>query len=143
MTLADLMPVRIGFRAQQARTARQARKHRAIDEIARQRTLRAGADLLIKGLRLQLDEQAAEHAETVARIDQRHGEIVRGLEQQIADLERRLNTGVLAEHVVTRTQELDPEEVRRFCVQPVPLHQSPLANPVHVPSWAVHAEGVR
>jgi hypothetical protein len=142
VTLADLMPVRIGFRAQPARTPRQARKHRAIDEIDRQRTLRAGADLLIKGLRLQLQDQEAAHAEVVARIDARHAEVVQGLERQIAELERRLNTRVLAEHVVAKTQELDPEEVRRACT-PIPLHQSPLANPAHVPAWAVHAEEVR
>jgi hypothetical protein len=112
-------------------------QHRAIDEIARQQTLRAGADLLIKGLRLQLDERDAQHAEVIARIDARHAEVVEGLEAQIAELERRLAVGVLAESVVAKTQELSVEEIRKHCV--MPLHQAPFAtvNPGRVtPSTA-------
>lgn len=132
MTLADLMPVRIGFFARPSKPSRPARRHRAADEVERQLAMRAGADLLIKGLRLQLAEQETLHAEVVARIDERHAEVVEGLEQQIAELERRLNVGVLAESVVTKTQELSLEEIRQHCV--IPLHQAPFATTG--PEWA-------
>lgn len=147
MSLVSLLPVRFSLFDRPARVARKPRhpQHRAIDEVGRQKTLRAGADLLIKGLRLQLDEQAAKHAEVIARIDERHGETVRGLEEQIAELQRRLNIGVLAESVVTRTQELSLEEIRKHCTTPVmPLHQAAdagLLGPVTNPG-AVHTEGV-
>jgi hypothetical protein len=124
MSLADLLPVRLGlFDRRVPRT-----RHRAIDEVDRQLALRAGADLLIKGLRVQLDDQAREHEETVARIDARHAETVRGLEQQIADLQHRLDVGVKAEHVIAQTQEIPADEVRRMCAKPVPLHHSPQAG---------------
>ncbi len=96
MSLIDRLPTR---------RPRQAPQHRAIDKVERLEALLAGARMLIKGLRLQLDDQAREHADAVARIDARNAETVRGLEQQIASLERRLNIGVRAEHVVTKTQE--------------------------------------
>ncbi|MFD7465059.1 hypothetical protein [Streptomyces tendae] len=134
MSFADLMPVRIGILNRPARKQR----HRAIDEVDRQRALRYGADLLIKGLHLQLADQEAEHAEIIARIDERHAEIVEGLEQQIADLERRLAVGALAESAAARTQELSIAEIRQHCVKPVPLHQAPFAtvDPAHIPTWA-------
>lgn len=131
MSFADLLPARIG---RLDRTLRPARKHRAPDEIERQKMLRAGAELLIKGLRLQLEDQERQHAEVIARIDARHAEIVEGLERQVAELERRLQIGVLAESAAATTQEIPIEEIRRHCV--MPLHESPLANPAHVPAWA-------
>ncbi|MET9190727.1 hypothetical protein ABZX63_36495 [Streptomyces tendae] len=134
MSFADLLPVRIGLLDRPRK-----QRHRAIDEVDRQRALRVGADLLIRGLRLQLADQEAEHAEIIARIDERHAEIVEGLEQQIADLERRLAVGVLAESAAARTQELSIAEIRRHCVKPVPLHQAPFAttDPGRVPpTWA-------
>src|SRR5690606_33817520 len=100
------------------RTLRPARKHRAPDEIERQKMLRAGAELLIKGLRLQLEDQERQHAEVIARIDARHAEIVEGLERQVAELERRLQIGVLAESAAATTQEIPIEEIRRHCVMP-------------------------
>lgn len=121
MSIADLLPVRISFFD---RTPRKP-KHRAIDEVERLNLHKVWADLLIKSLRVQLDDLAHEHAETIARIDERHSEIVRGLEGQIADLERRLDVRVLAESVVTRTQELSLDEIRQHCV--MPLSQSPMA----------------
>lgn len=116
-------------------TRRLRTRHRAIDEVERQQALRAGADLLIKGLRLQLEEQEAQHAAIVRRIDERHGEIVRGLERQLAELARRLELRSLTETVVTKTQELSLDEIRKHCV--MPLHQSPQArrSPGHVPAW--------
>ena len=137
MTFADLLPVRFGFLDRSARPGQTARKHRAIDEVERQRILRAGADLLIKGLRLQLEEQAGKHADAIARIDARHAETVRGLEQQVADLERRLRVACQANAAADQTQEIDPEIVRRICVQP--LYEAPFAttDPGRIrPSWA-------
>ena len=143
MSIASLLPVRIGLFD---RTARKPKwpQHRAVDEVERQKAMRSGADLLIRGLRLQLDEQEAKHAEVIARIDARHGEIVRGLEQQIADLERRLNVGVLAEAAAAKTQEIDVRSLReRFASGPVrALHSSPQARAgaTHVPGWVKDAQ---
>lgn len=136
MALADLMPIRIGALRRQPR----APKHRAIDEVERLQHQMGGARLLIKGLHLQLDDLHRKHAETIARIDELHGETVRGLEAQLAELERRLHVGVLAEHVVAKTQELSLDEIRKHCVKP--LHQAPFAtvDPGRVPSWAVTDE---
>lgn len=88
MTLTAYLP-RLGLFERLVRKPRHP-QHRAVDEVERQQILRAGADLLIKTLRIQLDDAEARHAEVVARIDERHGEIVRGLEEQVAELERRL-----------------------------------------------------
>lgn len=111
MSIAGLLPIRIGLMDWAARKPKRTR-HRAVDEVARQKAMRSGADLLIMGLRLQLQDQEAKHAEVIARIDERHGETVRGLEQQIADLERRLNVGVLAEAAAAKTQEIDVRSLR-------------------------------
>jgi hypothetical protein len=122
MTLTDLLPVRIAWRD------RPTGKHRESDAIDLLQCKLAGARLLIKGLRLQLEDAEDRHAETIARIDERHDEVVRGLEQQIAELERRLNVGVLAETALTKTQPIP-------VITPVmPLHQSPQAKTA--PSWA-------
>lgn len=77
---------------------------------------------------------AAEKAltETVARIDKRHGEVVEDLEQQLAALHRRLDIACKAETAVTKTQPIP------IITPVVPLHQSPLANPAHVPATALH-----
>ena len=112
------------------RRPRTAPRHRAIDKVERLEVLLDGARMLIKGLRIQLEDQAAEHADAIARIDKRHAETVRGLEQQIAGLEHRLSVGVLAEHVVAKTQEIDVRSLReRFADGPIrSLHHSPQAG---------------
>ncbi|WP_432139738.1 hypothetical protein [Streptomyces sp. bgisy154] len=122
MTLASLLPVHLG-------TLRPARhpKHRALDEVDRQKALRAGADLLIKALRSQLDDQQREHEETVQRIDARHAETVEGLEQRIADLEHRLAIACQASAAADQTQEIPAEVVQRMCT-PVPLYRAPFAT---------------
>ncbi|MFR9796576.1 hypothetical protein ACL02U_11830 [Streptomyces sp. MS06] len=102
MTLTEYLP-RLGALDRRPKLAR---KHRAADEIERQRVLRAGAELLIKGLQQQLADQAADHAATVSRIDARHAATVRELERQVAELQRRLRVGALAEAAAARTQEL-------------------------------------
>lgn len=133
MSLTDMLPIRLGFLD---RTPRRP-KHSAPAEVERLRGLLDGAHKLIAGLQLQLLDLEMQRDEVIARIDERHGEIVRGLENQIADLERRLDVRVLAESVVTKTQELDLEEIRQHCV--IPLHQAPFAttDPGRVrPSWA-------
>jgi hypothetical protein len=122
VSFTDLLPIRIGFLD---RTPRRP-KHSAPAEVDRLRGLLDGAHALIKGLHLQMTDLEKQHAEVVARIDERHGEIVRGLENQIADLERRLDVRVLAESVVTKTQELSLEEIRKHCV--IPLHEAPFAT---------------
>ena len=122
MSLTDMLPIRLGFLD---RTPRRP-KHSAPAEVDRLRGLLDGAHQLIAGLQMRLADLEMEHAEVVARIDDRHGEIVRGLENQIADLERRLDVRVLAESVVTKTQELSLEEIRKHCV--IPLHEAPFAT---------------
>jgi hypothetical protein len=137
VSLTDYLPRLSPF----DRTARKPKRtrHRAVDEVARQKALRTGADLLIKGLHLQLNEQAAKHAEVIARIDARHGEIVRGLEQQLAELKWRLGIACQASAAADQTQEIPAEVVRQLCVQPVPLHQAPFAStsPGQVPAEEV------
>lgn len=131
MTLTDLLPVRIGLRDKPTG------KRRQDDAVDLLQCKLAGARMLIKGLRLQLDDQAHEHAETIARIEARHGETVRGLENELAEARRRTDIASRAETAVTKTQELSLDEIRQHCV--LPLHQSPMAvtDPGRVPpSWA-------
>jgi hypothetical protein len=120
VNVASLLPIRLGL------FDKPTGKRRQDDTVDLLQCKLTGARMLIKGLRLQLDDQAHEHAETIARIEDRHGETVRGLEQQIADLEERLKVGVLAESVVTKTQELSLDEIQRHCV--MPLHQARTAG---------------
>lgn len=58
-------------------------------------------------------------------------------DQQIEDLERKVDIGIKAEAAAARTQEIP-------VITPVPLHRAPMAatSPVHVPAWAVADEGV-
>jgi predicted nucleic acid-binding Zn-ribbon protein len=85
----------------------------------------------------QLDEAGIElsgaredHADTVARTDARHAEIVAEMQQQIDDLTRRLNVGVLAGAAASETQEIDARELQdRFADgSVVSLHHSPQAD---------------
>jgi phage host-nuclease inhibitor protein Gam len=116
-------PVRLGV----LRPARHP-QHRAIDEVERQKALRTGADLLIKTLYVQLDDLEQEHAETIARIDERHAETVAELRREIADLRRRLAIACQATAAADQTQEIPAEVVRRITAAPVPLHQAPFAT---------------
>lgn len=88
-------------------------------------------------LQEQLDEAGidlsgarVDHAQTVARIDARHTEIVAEMQQHIDDLTRRLEIGVLAEAAASKTQEIDARELQaRFAEGPVvSLHHSPQAD---------------
>jgi hypothetical protein len=115
VTLTDLLPVRLGWRE------RPVRKHRAADEVDLLRHRLDGARLLIKGLQVQLNDKDREHEETVARIDERHGEVVRGLEDQIADLERRLQIRTFAEAAAAQTQPIP------VISRVMPLHEAPFA----------------
>ncbi|MFF1684651.1 hypothetical protein [Streptomyces sp. NPDC058254] len=74
-------------------------------------------------LAAELDETRTD-AQRAAEDDARQ---IRDLRRQVADLTRKLDVGVKAEHVIAKTQELDTDEIRRQCVKPVPLHQSPMA----------------
>ena len=79
---------------------------------------------------IELSGARVDHAETVARIDARHAEIVAEMQQQINDLERRLEVGVLAEAAASKTQEIDARELQaRFTEGPVvSLQHSPQAD---------------
>ncbi|MGW2048650.1 hypothetical protein ACWCPF_26215 [Streptomyces sp. NPDC001858] len=63
MTLAELMPVRLAMFARPARS-----RHRAVDEVDRQKALRIGSDLRIKALGVQLADAEAIRAWTAAQL---------------------------------------------------------------------------
>ncbi|WP_369167851.1 hypothetical protein AB5J49_08215 [Streptomyces sp. R28] len=63
-TLTDLLPVRLGIFD---RSPRPARKHRAPDEIDRLRHKLAGAELLMAGYRIQLDDKDRALDDTAAK----------------------------------------------------------------------------
>lgn len=109
--------------------------------IARLRAERAEAIQVAQGLQAQLDDKDREHAETVARIDEQHGDTVRDLEARLADMERRLDVGVLAEAAAATTQETDVRSLReRFESGPVVRYGVPpwtaITNPGCAPSQA-------
>jgi ATP-dependent helicase YprA (DUF1998 family) len=79
-TLTDLLPVRIGLGD---RTHRPARKHRAVDEVTRLRSLLDGANTLIRGLQLQVAERDTALAETAAHQAEAEELVV----QQMADID--------------------------------------------------------
>lgn len=84
----------------------------------------------IDELKVQRNQLAAELDETrtdAQRAAEDDARQIRDLRRQVADLTRKLDVGVKAEHVIAKTQELDTDEIRRQCVKPVPLHQSPMA----------------
>lgn len=113
----SLLPIRISH----FKRGRPTGKRREDDAVDLLQCKLIGAQLLIKGLRLQLDDQDRTHAEAVRRIDERHGETVRGLENQIAELTRRLEIRTFAEAAAAKTQPIQ-------VITPVlPLHQSPMA----------------
>jgi hypothetical protein len=128
--ISDLLPGRLTW------WERPTGKHREDDTVDLLQCKLTGARLLIKGLRLQLDDKDREHEETVARLDERYGATIRQLKTELADARSRLEVRNWADSVVTTTQEIPVEEVQRHCT-PVPLHQSPMArHPAHVPAWA-------
>lgn len=150
MSLTDLLP---------GRREKPRRKHRADDRIAELEAQHAAelAELRAENVKLW-DRQAAadDHfallAEDVTVTNeaweqeqqrrllaekalQQAEDVIRLRDRRIADLERRVDVGVKAEHVIAKTQELSAEEIRRHCT-PRPLWESPLANPAHTPAWA-------
>jgi chromosome segregation ATPase len=129
---------------------RKARKHRGKSGLQLQKEL-AAAERRVAALTAGIDQISAERNEANKRAEQaaidlgtarkeirQLEETVRLRDQQITDLQRKVDIGVKAEHVVTRTQELSVEEIRRHCIKPVPLHEAPFAttDPAHVPAWA-------
>ena len=131
MTLTTYLP-RLGLLDRVTRKP----KHRASDEVERLRHRLAGADLLLAGYRVQLDDKDREHAETIARIDERHAETVRGLEQQVRDLQWRLDIACKAETAVAKTQELDVSGLDNFADSVRTLAQAhcigPVLDPGHI-----------
>jgi hypothetical protein len=77
VSIANLLPVRIGL------LDRPARKHRAVDEVTRLRSLLDGAHALIRGLQLQVEERDTALAKTAARQLESEEVIV----QQLVNLE--------------------------------------------------------
>jgi chromosome segregation ATPase len=133
---------------------RKQRKHRLKDDYRRAkqrvRELEESVDAGIKKigrLTAAYDQLAAERNQladqfdqaqidlTVAREELRQAEeTIRLRDREIADLERRVDIGVKAEHAVTQTQEIPIVQAPQHRV--VPLHESPLADPAHIPAWA-------
>lgn len=94
-------------------------------------------DVVTTNAALEQERQRRELAETELAQAEAAVEL---RDQTIADLERRLAVGALAESAAARTQEMPIAEIRQHCVTPVPLHQAPFAtaNPGRVPAWARH-----
>lgn len=140
MTITNLIPALRGNGA-----------HRAVDEVERLReentTLlnqQAAASeffetqaKLITDLERDVRTLKAD-AEQAKRTIGQLEEVIRLRDRQIDDLNRRVEVGVNAEHIIAKTQAMDTAEIREACAKPVPLHQSPLAtatSPVNVPTW--------
>ncbi|MGW7726290.1 hypothetical protein ACWGJ6_23510 [Streptomyces canus] len=115
-------------------------RHRGKSGLQLQREL-AAAERKIASLTAGIDQISAERNDSEKRADDAQlalntaGEEIRQLEEavelrdrRIADLERKVDVGVKAEHIVAKTQEIDPEQVRQMCARPVPLHQAPFAS---------------
>jgi cell division protein FtsB len=93
MTLGELLPIRLGMLARAPRT-----RHRAVDEVDRQKALRVGADLRIKALVVQLDDLERKLAATATRQAEAEELVV----QQQADIdELTAERDALAEEVAT------------------------------------------
>ena len=141
-----------------SRRERPVRKHRALDRIAvleqELRELRAklaGADdffmiqeQYVRDLETEnreLKEQLAGKQDALTAIGKDRDaleRIVRDLEGQLADAERRLDIRTWAEAAAAKTQELS-------IIQVVPLHDAPFAttSPGRVrPSWAKDEEAI-
>ncbi|MGW0626487.1 hypothetical protein [Streptomyces sp. NPDC002758] len=123
MSITDLIP---GLKGTGSR--------RAVDKLAELRdenrrlltiTHRAGDDIALLQRDLADEQQRREIAEkALAQAE----ETVRLRDQRIADLQRKVDVGVKAEHVIAKTQELDCRSLReRFADGPVvSLHHSPM-----------------
>lgn len=150
MSIATRLPIRIGLFDRADRQPKPARKHRAVDkvdeleqELAQLRRSVMWANLLIKTQRGQLNDAdlkldaATERADIAANQLAQAEEAIRLRDRTIAELQRRLDVGVKAEHVVAATQELDCRDLReRFADGPVrALNHSPMAavtDPGHI-----------
>lgn len=80
MTLGELLPVRLGMLTRAPRS-----RHRAIDEIDRQKALRLGADMRIKALGVQLEDAEAIRAWTAQQLAAAE-ELVVKLQADVDDL---------------------------------------------------------
>jgi hypothetical protein len=129
VTLTDYLP-RLGLLEKPARKPRR----RAVDEVELLRLKQTWADSLIKTQRVQLDDadrklaDEKDRREVAEKALEQAEAVIRLRDQRIADLERKVDVGVKAEHVVAKTQELSVDEIRRHCITPVPLHQAPFAT---------------
>jgi hypothetical protein len=134
MTLGELLPVRLGLLTRTPRT-----RHRAIDEVDRQKALRVGADLRIKALGVQLDDAEAVRAWTAAQLAEAEEIVVKqqadvddltaerdGLAEELAALKRRFAPQLAAEanaHRITVPPMVrDTSAVEDQATQPIPVH---------------------
>jgi hypothetical protein len=134
MTLGELLPVRLGMLTRTPRT-----RHRAIDEVDRQKALRVGADLRIKALCVQLDDAEAVRAWTAARLAEAEEIVVKlqadaielaeerdQLAEELAALKRRFAPQLAAEanaHRITVPPMVrDTSAVEDQATQPIPVH---------------------
>jgi len=124
-------------------------RHRGKSGLQLQRELDA-AERRIIALTAGIDQISAERNKGEGRADRtaldldnardeirRLEKVVRLRDQRIADLERRLDIGVKAEHVIAKTQPIP------VITRVMPLHEAPFAttNPGRVrPSWAKDEE---
>ncbi|MFB7736245.1 hypothetical protein ACFC08_18030 [Streptomyces sp. NPDC056112] len=85
-----------------------------------------------RGWRLE-ERQRRENAEkALAQAEN----VIRLRDQQIADLQRKVDVGVKAEHVIARTQEIPVEEIRQHCARSarvMTLQQAHCIGPVTDP----------
>lgn len=126
-------------------------RHKAIDEVERLRHQLKGAGLLIKGLRLQVEEaeraldQANTRANTLAEADSLRARAEQQMAATAAELTalRQFKANVQSIDVAPGVRDIDPgNEV----TQPVPIVVKTLAeafgqgrtntSPGHVPAWA-------
>ncbi|MGW6531393.1 hypothetical protein [Streptomyces venezuelae] len=94
-----------------------------IAELTAERT-RLEAQLDAAGIELS---GAREDLQAARKLNGQLEAVVMLRDQKIDDLQRKIDIGVKAEHVIAKTQEIDTSPVQA-AVAPVPLHQSPQAT---------------
>lgn len=100
MSIASLLPVRIGL------LDRPARKHRAVDEVTRLRGFLAGAHELIRGMQLQVDDMEQKYEAAAAK----QGEAEELVVKQLADLDDVTSQrDALAEEVAWLRNKFGPQ----------------------------------
>ncbi|MFI1166498.1 hypothetical protein ACH4UM_23580 [Streptomyces sp. NPDC020801] len=149
----SLLPIRLGH----LRLERPVRKHRAIDEVARLRTLLGGAHACIAGLQLQLDDKdraiaavSARQTELEATVVQQQADIDELTEErdvlrdQLTALRLRFGAELAAEAnanaITVPLMHRDTTALEDQATAPIPVLTLQQAfgstDPAHVPAWA-------